>query len=391
MGTAGSPFRVLHCLFGLAPGGVETWLLNLTRAKPENVQFDFLVRRAGGAYENEIKALGANIYLCPDLSRLGRIDDFFGIRRSSAILRRLQRGNRYDAIHVHDYWRAGQTLRLAAEAGFPIRVAHSHDSRHLFPRKTVRGKLRAYIQRHFDRKKILKYATAVAACSREAGLSLIGSAWETDPRCQTIFCGIPTRRFRKEAQENRAEVRARLGIPPDARVIGHVGNDSPVKNQPMVLNAFRQLAGRNPKYHLLMIGKGGQIPAVQRFVEENGLQSRVTLPGVRNDVPAAMIHAMDALIFPSFCEGLPVTAIEAVCAGLYVVCSDTITKDFTETFPNRVEQVPLTEPPAVWADRLEAGIAKRVSCQEGADLVEKSPFSIESSLSSLLSLYTPEL
>ncbi|MBR5005580.1 MAG: glycosyltransferase family 1 protein, partial [Clostridia bacterium] len=63
MGTSDSPLRVLHCLFGLAPGGVETWLLNLTRAKPENVQFDFLIRRAGGAYENEIKALGANVYL----------------------------------------------------------------------------------------------------------------------------------------------------------------------------------------------------------------------------------------------------------------------------------------------------------------------------------------
>jgi hypothetical protein len=130
---------------------------------------------------------------------------------------------------------------------------------------------------------------------------------------------------------------------------------------------------------------------LEQKVMEMGLQSRILMPGLCDDIPSLMIHGFDIHILPSLQEGLPVVGMEAVASGLFTICSDTITRDFTEPFSQRVLPVSLEVNASIWADRVEEAVQRRISVEEGIAIIEKSPFSIHNSLSNMLNIYKQRL
>jgi glycosyltransferase involved in cell wall biosynthesis len=166
---------------------------------------------------------------------------------------------------------------------------------------------------------------------------------------------------------------------------------SPQKNHFFILEILGELARRDRRYYLYMAGDGPLRPNIEQAVWQRGLEGRVIMPGLSNDVPSLMVHGFDVHLLPSLFEGLPVVGLEAVASGLYTICSDTITRDFTDYFASRITMVSLTATPEYWADRVEEAVQKRISPREGISLVEQSPFSIQSSLSNVISLYRRRL
>ena len=380
------PIRVLHCLDGLGRGGIETWLMNIARAKPAHVYFDFMVRIPGMEYDDAARGLGCEIYSYPPRGKVRQAAELAGLCRRSAALADLLREKKYDIIHAHGEWRLGPTMKDAARMRVPKRIAHSHNANYMAADKTRTESFKTLWHRHIDRT-ILKYATGLLACSRDAGISLYGAGWERDPRHRTVYCGVPVEPFRAAAAAERAAMRNALGIPADAVVVGHVGNASRAKNQGTVVRVFHEFAQRRKNAHLVMVGLGGKLPEVSRLIGELGLESKVSLLGTRDDVPAVMEHLFDVFLLPSLYEGLPVVGLEAVCAGLFVVCSDRVTGEFTRTFRQRVEAVPLEQSPAYWAERLDEGVSKRISPGEGIALIEENRFSLSASIEDLLCVY----
>ena len=86
-------------------------------------------------------------------------------------------------------------------------------------------------------------------------------------------------------------------------------------------------------------------------------------------------------------EGLPITIIEAVAAGLYVVCSDVITKDVTRAFPDRITALPLSAPLERWADAIEYAIQHRISPEQGLDLIRNSPMTFDNFANEIIKIY----
>jgi glycosyltransferase EpsF len=140
-----------------------------------------------------------------------------------------------------------------------------------------------------------------------------------------------------------------------------------------------------------MAGDGPRRELLKREVEAQHLQDRVSLPGLWDDVASLMVHGFDVHVLPSIYEGLPIVGLEAAASGLYTVCSDTITKDYTEPIAQRVKVVSLKASVEHWADEVETAISKRIPAQEGIAIIQKSPFSIDSSLESLLDIYRRRL
>ena len=61
-------------------------------------------------------------------------------------------------------------------------------------------------------------------------------------------------------------------------------------------------------------------PALERAIAEHSLQSRVQLPGARDDIPEAL-REMDLFVLPSLAEGISNTLLEAMATGLPVVAT----------------------------------------------------------------------
>ena len=131
--------------------------------------------------------------------------------------------------------------------------------------------------------------------------------------------GIDMDRFRTRPAD-RTRVRADLGIPEHARVIGFVGRFVEDKGIGVLLDAFEQIRGRHEEAHLLLIGgdiAGDTLSAalVNRLSSDT---THIHMTG-RVEDPAPYYSAMDVFAFPSVREGLPNVVLEAAASELAVV------------------------------------------------------------------------
>lgn len=130
--------------------------------------------------------------------------------------------------------------------------------------------------------------------------------------------GLNLQRFESAARE-RAEVRKEIGVPEDAILLMSVGELDDNKNHATAIKALGQL-GRKDIYYIVC-GVGPNKDMLEAFAEEVGLKENVKLLGYRSDIPD-ILHASDIFIFPSFHEGLPVSVLESMAAGLPAIVSE---------------------------------------------------------------------
>lgn len=374
---ASAPIRVLHVLGGLNRGGIETWLLHILRHVDRGAfRMDFVVHTENPcAYDDEARALGSGIYPCPHPRRPRQY-----ARDFKRILR--ERGP-YDVVHSHVHHYSGHVLRLARQADVPVRIAHSHND--TSPMQAQAGVLRraylALMQRWIDR-----HATVGLAASGKAAAALFGSSWHADPRWRVLFYGVDLASFQDAARSTA--VREELNIPQNAFVVGHVGRFDHQKNHPFLVEIFAELARRDPRALLLLVGQGALRPDIEKKVAAEGLSDRVIFAGVRPDVPRLMMGAMDVFLLPSWHEGLPVVLVETQAAGLPSVISDVIAEEATLVEP-LMRRVSLSQPPSAWADEILAArnATAVVPPARARLLVEQSPLNVRASVRHLETVY----
>ena len=113
--------------------------------------------------------------------------------------------------------------------------------------------------------------------------------------------------------------RERLGLAPDAVVLGTVARFDPVKRLDVLVDALRALA--RPGVALLLVGGGPEAGRLRRQVAAARLDGRVAFAGWLDD-PARVYPALDLYVAASAKEGLPLALLEAMGAGLAVVATD---------------------------------------------------------------------
>ena len=130
-------------------------------------------------------------------------------------------------------------------------------------------------------------------------------------RFVTIVNGIPD----VGAVRARAEVRAEIGVAPDAPMALTAGSMTPQKAQHVMVEAFARMSARVPGARLVIAGDGALRADLERRIAELGIGEGVTLLGARNDVPD-LLGAADLFVLSSVREGLPMSLLEAMRASL---------------------------------------------------------------------------
>jgi glycosyltransferase involved in cell wall biosynthesis len=116
---------------------------------------------------------------------------------------------------------------------------------------------------------------------------------------------------------DRAAARRELGLDPDRPVVLCLARLAAPKRHDLLVAAWAELPG---DALLLVAGDGPGRADLARRVNAAGLAERVTLLGDRRDVDR-LLAASDALVLASDREGLPVSVLEAMSAGVPVVAS----------------------------------------------------------------------
>ena len=100
-----------------------------------------------------------------------------------------------------------------------------------------------------------------------------------------------------------------------------VGRLAPVKNIPLLLNAFHNALASRPDLRLWVVGDGSERSALEHLAAEFEITREVTFWGQQLDV-SPFFSAADAFIMSSVSEGLPMALLQGLSVGLPAIVPD---------------------------------------------------------------------
>lgn len=103
----------------------------------------------------------------------------------------------------------------------------------------------------------------------------------------------------------------------------HIARFEEAKNHEALIEAFARLRSSDERFasvRIALVGSGPLEEKIKSLVYELGLSDAVSFLGVRDDI-SDLLHESKCLVLPSLYEGLPLTVLEAMAAGLPVIAS----------------------------------------------------------------------
>lgn len=291
--------QVLH---GLEVGGAEVLAARLARRLQSSYRFIFACLDQLGTLGRALQTEGFPVHV---LARRPGIDASC-IRRLAALFR----AERVDLVHAHQYSPFFYSLVARILYRRPAIIFTEHGRLYPdYPRPKRILINRLMLQRR-DR------VIAVGHAIRQA---LIDNEGIPAKRVRVIYNGIDLAAFR-DAVHPRHELRREMGVDPDDVVILQVARFDPIKDHATALRALVRVVRRHPSVRLVLAGEGPERPAIEELVRRNELETFVRFLGLRTDV-ARLLAAADLCLLTSVSEGIPLTLIEAMAAGLPVVAT----------------------------------------------------------------------
>lgn len=125
---------------------------------------------------------------------------------------------------------------------------------------------------------------------------------------------------RQQVTEDRQRVRAELEIGSAETLVVSVSRMIPLKRTEMLVRAFAS-SRRVAASALLIVGDGPELDGLKALANELGIADVTRFTGERTDVPN-LLAASDIFVLASDSEGLSMSVLEAMAAGLAVVATD---------------------------------------------------------------------
>ena len=362
------PIRVLHVFNYFNQGGIENFVMNVYRnIDRTKIQFDFAFStNKKGYFDNEAKALGANIYFFDSEKK-----SFWNYRRN--LKRIIQEHGPYAAVHSHIYYFSGFVLFIAKRCGVKIRISHSHE--------TQKGRKQTFIRKVYERlmRKMIKVnATDWLCCSDKAGDFVFGKSIPY----QVVYNGIDLNRFQYR-EERREFTRKKIGVY-DERIVLNVGRFAEQKNHLFILKTFQHLLEQSNDYRLVLIGGGPLELSIREKCKEYGFYDKcIFLHNIQN--AEDYYCAADIFILPSLYEGLGIVLVEAQATGLHTLISDKVTREVGVTDLAYYLSIDNTE--KKWAIMIDNLIAVQSERAQYNEKLENSAFDINQTVKDLTKIY----
>jgi glycosyltransferase involved in cell wall biosynthesis len=254
------------------------------------------MRLSGGRLIEDLNAAGVR-HVC--LQRERRFD-VRAFRRLSSLLRT----EKIDIAHAHNLRPNAWAAVAGRLARTPVVIGHEH------------GSAERSLTLHVVDRLVGRLVDAFVVGSTDDRNRLIES--EHVPRNKVVL--IPGA-YIPRLLPNHGDVRADLGIPHDAPLIGAIAVLRPEKGLPVLLEAFAHVSRSLPDARLIVCGRGPCGPHLAHRAEELGVGDRVLLPGYRHDI-GGVLNALDVAAISSEREGASLFALECMAHRTPLVSTD---------------------------------------------------------------------
>lgn len=292
--TASAPVSIVHLVHTLHLGGLEKVVYDLVRCTDREA-FSLRVICLG-----EIGALGSQVEACGVPVETLDVYDKGPLAGIRALSRRL-RALRPDVLHTHNSIPHLVGAPAARLCGVPA-VVHTRHGRHLF-----RGWKTGLVNRLACR-----WTQRMVAVSEDAARIARKHDRVPESKLLVVWNGIDLRDYPKRDRQASSAPRPAMHV---ARL-----NDD-IKDQSTLLRAARLVADKRPDFRLDIVGDGPDRGALEALSNELKLAAHVRFLGYRLDVND-MLAEGGMFVLSSLTEGLSISLLEAMAAGLPVVATD---------------------------------------------------------------------
>jgi glycosyltransferase involved in cell wall biosynthesis len=297
------PIPILYVSGQLGFGGAENQLLQLLIRLDRNKFLPTVCNlTAGGGIEEKIREIGIPIVQLKKKRHysLGTVVALANLMRKSA----------FKIVHNIGSSAHLWSTPIARATRVPIILYSDHQAHHQADKDSRRSRLNGWVSKFDD--------LVIAHCQRnEVGLHMYDGVAPSKTR--VIYNGVDVIHFGDQRQSSN--LHRELGIPQSTPLVCMVARFYPQKAYGEFIVAASMVIEKGVPCHFLCIGDGPERPAMENMVADRGLQKEFSFLGSRKDIPNILVNC-DIAVLASLFEGLPITILEAMAAGLPVVTSD---------------------------------------------------------------------
>ncbi|MGV3184716.1 glycosyltransferase family 4 protein [Weissella paramesenteroides] len=252
--------------------------------------------------------LGVHVYNIPfSRSPFAFIDNFKAFMALNSIFNK----NKFNFVHCHTPV-GGVIARLVAKYNSVPSIYTAHGF-HFFKGAPLKNWMLYY-----PIEKFLSRITNVLITINSQDFNIAKKKFYADKVLKIPGVGIDLKKFNKNEMQ-REKVREKLGISSQQIMILSVGELNVNKNQRIIIEALNLINDTNIKYFIVGIGK--QEEYLKKLVNKYNLSNTIQFLGYRTDI-SNLDKATDIFVFPSYREGLGLSAIEAMASGAVLVTSN---------------------------------------------------------------------
>jgi glycosyltransferase involved in cell wall biosynthesis len=274
-----------------------------------------------------LKSLGYEVHAAANFSdeneRLNALDIIkhpfeiqrspFSLKNIKALrqLKRIMKKENFDIIHCHSPM-GGVLTRLAAKSVGLSPVIYTAHGFHFYNGAPVINWLLYYPVEKF----LSRYTDVLITINQEDYNRAKG--FNANEVVHVPGIGLDTNKF-NSSDVDREKKRQELDIPKDTVVLLSIGEMIKRKNHETALRALAKMNVQT-NFVYLICGRGELLGYLKDIAKNLGIEDKVRFLGFRDDINEICL-ASDIFVFPSFQEGLPVSVMEAMSAGLPIICS----------------------------------------------------------------------
>lgn len=293
------PHRIVQFIESGGPGGAEHVMLNLSVRLIQRGHAVLVIAPYEGYVSERCREWNIPHRILPSTRQLdvslvrrlrGAVADFGG-----------------DAVHAHGF-DASVYAALASVGRAPV-VATLHGSLKLQPSTRFR---------QWAKTRVLRLADVTLVTVSDHLRAEVIATGLLDQQVTTIYNGVDF-----EGSETRLDpesLRASLGIPAGAPVVGTVANARPEKGYARFLAAAVRIASACPDAHFVMAGRlpAGSEKEIRCRINSLGLEHCVHVLGFRADIQR-VFAMLDIFVLASDTEGFSLATVEAMALSKPVV------------------------------------------------------------------------